>query len=93
MRCDFCNSELAVGEVVCGNCGRNVVKNREDLQRVDPKSTAAIGFSLAGIGALAALFVSANLNVPGFSPIDYLVPVVLLVMGTGTVIYSRTLKK
>lgn len=70
-----------------------MVKSREDLQRVDPRSTAAIGFSLAAIGALAALFVSANLNVPGFSPIDYLVPVVLLVMGTGTVIYSRTLKK
>jgi hypothetical protein len=63
------------------------------LHRVDPKSTAAIGYSLAGIGGVAMFFVTINLEVLTLSSLDYLVPVVLLVLGTGIVIYARRLKK
>lgn len=63
------------------------------MQRVDPKSTAAIGYSLAGIGGVAMFFVTINLEVLTLSSLDYLVPVVLLVLGTGIVIYARRLKK
>ena len=69
------------------------MQSRADLQRVDPKSTAAIGYSLAGIGGVAMFFVTINLEVLTLSSLDYLVPVVLLVLGTGIVIYARRLKK
>ncbi len=69
------------------------MQSREDLQRVDPKSTAAIGYSLAGIGGVAMFFVTINLDVLTLSGLDYLVPVVLLVLGIGTIIYARGLKK
>jgi hypothetical protein len=70
-----------------------VVQSKEDLQRVDPKSTAAIGYSLAGIGGVAMFFVTINLDVLTLSSLDYLVPAVLLVLGIGIIIYARGLKR
>jgi hypothetical protein len=93
MKCEYCQADLSPKDIVCGSCSRNVVQSRADLQRVDPKSTAAIGYSLAGIGGVAMFFVTINLEVLTLSSLDYLVPVVLLVLGTGIVIYARRLKK
>lgn len=93
MKCEYCQAELSPNDVVCTSCARNVVSSKEALQGVDPKSTAAIGYSLAGIGGVAMFFVTINLDVLMLSALDYLVPSVLLVLGTGTVLYARRLKK
>jgi hypothetical protein len=93
MKCEYCQADLSPKDIVCGSCARNVVQTREDLQRVDPKSTAAIGYSLAGIGGVAMFFVTINLEVLALTGLDYLVPSVLLVLGIGTIIYARGLKK
>jgi hypothetical protein len=93
MKCEYCQAELAAKDVVCSSCAKNVVRSKDDLQRVDPRSTAAIGYSLAGIGGVTMIFVTINLEVLILSGLDYLVPTVLLVLGIGTIIYSRGLKK
>lgn len=93
MKCEYCKADLAVDDVVCLSCARNVVNSKARLQGVDPRSTAAIGYSLAGIGGVAMFFVTINLNVLALSGLDYLVPAVLLVLGTGIVVYARGLKK
>lgn len=93
MKCEYCEADLAPKDVVCLSCGKNVIKSKADLQGVDPRSTAVIGYSLAGIGGVAVIFVTINLNVLALSALDYLVPVVLLVLGTGVVFYAKRLKK
>jgi xanthine/uracil permease len=93
MKCEYCQADLSPQDIICGSCSRNVVQSKEDLQRVDPKSTAAIGYSLAGIGGVTMFFVTINLEVLTLSSLDYLVPTVLLVLGIGTVLYARGLKK
>lgn len=93
MNCEYCQAELSPKDVVCTFCAKNVVSSKEALQGVDPKSTAVIGYSLAGIGGVAVIFVTINLNVLSLSALDYLVPAVLLVLGTGVVLYAKRLKK
>lgn len=93
MKCEYCKTDLSDTDIVCPSCSRNVVQSKEDLQRVDPRSTAAIGYSLAGIGGVTMFFVTINLDVLSLSGLDYLVPAVLLVLGIGTIIYARGLKK
>jgi hypothetical protein len=93
MKCEYCQADLSPKDIVCGSCSRNVVQSKGDLQRVDPKSTAAIGYSLAGIGGVAMFFVTINLDVLTLSSLDYLVPAVLLVLGIGIIIYARGLKR
>jgi hypothetical protein len=93
MKCEYCNAELDAGEISCPECGKSVAKSKEDLQSVDPKATAAIGYSLAAIGLVAIFFVTINLEALTLSGLDYLVPIVLLVMGSGIIFYARGLKK
>ncbi len=68
-------------------------KSKDDLNRVDPKATAQIGYALAAIGAVALVFVTINMNPLVLSAVDYLVPVVLLVLGSGIIFYARSQKK
>lgn len=93
MKCEYCQAELSPKDVVCTSCAKNVVSSKEALQGVDPRSTAAIGYSLAGIGGVAMFFVTINLDVLTLSGLDYLVPMVLLVLGTGIILYARGLRK
>jgi hypothetical protein len=93
MKCASCQTENESQELSCIECGKSLARNDEDLQKVDPKSTAAIGYALGGIGFVALFFVTINLNALSLSGVDYLIPMVLLVLGTGIVLYARGLKK
>jgi hypothetical protein len=74
-------------------CGKSLARTQEDLQRVDPKSTAVIGYALGGLGFVALFFVTINLNALALTGLDYLVPMILVVLGAGIVVYARGLKK
>ena len=92
MKCESCGASLEAEEIICGNCGKSTARTAEDLQRVDPKSTAVIGWAVFAIGALALIFVIINLNVLGLSGLDFVVPIGLLATGTATIVYARSLK-
>jgi len=93
MKCASCQTENEPQDLSCIECGNSLARTEEDLQKVDPKSTAVIGYALGGIGFVALFFVTINLNALSLSGLDYLIPMVLLVLGTGIVIYARGLKK
>jgi len=93
MKCASCQTENEPQDLSCIECGKSLARTEEDLQKVDPKSTAVIGYALGGIGFVALFFVTINLNALSLSGLDYLIPMVLLVLGTGIVIYARGLKK
>ena len=93
MNCTNCNAPLQEDEITCEACGRNVIRSKDDLNKVDPKSTAIIGWALFGVGALSMAFVIGNMNILSLSGLDFVVPTGLLAIGTGTVLYARSLKK
>ena len=93
MNCTNCNASIQEDEITCEACGRNVIRSKDDLNKVDPKSTAIIGWALFGVGAFSMLFVIFNLGLLGLSGMDFVVPVGLLAIGTGTVLYARSMKK
>lgn len=93
MKCSNCQAELGADEITCGSCGKNVIRSKEDLNAVDARSTAVIGWSLFTIGALATIFVIGNVNLLSLSGLDFVVPTALLVIGSGTILYARSLKK
>jgi hypothetical protein len=45
------------------------------------------------LGFVALFFVTINLNVLALTSLDYLVPIILIVLGTGIVVYARGMKK
>ncbi len=92
MKCAHCENDLATDELTCGSCGKTVIRNKEDLNRVDHRSTAMIGWAVFAVGALAFIFVIVNMNVLGLSGLDFVVPTALLAIGTGTVLYARSQK-
>lgn len=93
MKCSTCNTDNDPQELSCTQCGKSLARTAEDLQKVDPKSTAVIGYSLAAIGFVALFFVTINLNALSLSSQDYLIPFVLFAGGIGIVFYARSLKK
>lgn len=93
MKCARCSAQVETTDISCGQCGKSLAKTRDELQRVDPKSTAAIGWALFAIGVIAMVFVIANFEVLVLSGLDFVVPIGLLVAGTGTVAYARKLKR
>ena len=93
MKCANCQTENDPKELSCLECGKSLAKTKEDLERVDPKSTSVIGYALGGLGFVALFFVTINLNVLALTSLDYLVPIILIVLGTGIVVYARGLKK
>ena len=60
---------------------------------MDPRSTAVVGYARGGLGLAALVFVTVNMNALSLSGLDYLVPMILTILGTGIVVYARNLKK
>ncbi len=93
MKCANCQTENELSELSCIKCGKSLARTKEDLERVDPKSTEAIGIAVGSMGLIGLFFVTLNMNALELSGLDYLVPVLLLVVGTGIISYARSLKK
>ena len=93
MKCASCQTDNDPKELSCTECGKSLARTQDDLQSVDPKSTAVIGYALGGLGFVALFFVTLNLDALTLSGLDYLVPMILVVLGVGIVVYARSLKK
>lgn len=93
MKCANCQTENDPIELSCTQCGKSLARTKEDLERVDPRSTAVVGYALGGLGLAALVFVTVNMRALSLSGLDYLVPMILTILGTGIVVYARNLKK
>ena len=93
MKCANCHTENDSIELSCTECGKSLARTKEDLERVDPRSTEAIGIAVGLMGLIGLFFVTLNMNALTLSGLDYAVPFFLLVVGTGIIAYARRLKK
>jgi hypothetical protein len=82
MKCTNCQAEIAETDLYCPNCDQITARSREDLQRIDPKVSKAIAWSLIAMGLLGLVFVIANSWTDWYSGLDYVAPIFLLVVGS-----------
>ncbi|NBU23717.1 MAG: hypothetical protein EBS38_07420 [Actinobacteria bacterium] len=90
MNCPHCNAEISEHDFNCPSCHKLTARTREDLNRVDPRVTRGIGFSLIAVGGLGFVFVIANSWTDWFSGLDFVGPLALLLAG---VFALSTIKK
>ena len=83
MKCTNCQSELAETDLHCPSCNQITARTREDLQKIDPKLNKAIAWSLIAMGLLGLVFVISNSWTDWYSGLDYVAPILLLVVGAG----------
>jgi hypothetical protein len=93
MKCLSCQTENDPIELSCTECGKSLARTPEDLERVDPRSTEVIGIAVGSLGLIGLFFVTLNISALTLSGADYVVPVLLMVVGIGIVVYARSLKK
>lgn len=83
MKCTKCQAELAETDLHCPSCNQITARTREDLQKIDPKLNKAIAWSLIAMGLLGLVFVISNSWTDWYSGLDYVAPILLLVVGAG----------
>jgi hypothetical protein len=81
MKCVHCQTTITEADLVCPACDKTTARTREDLQRTDPRINKTIAWSLIGMGVFGLLFVIANSWTDWYSGLDYVAPVVVLVVG------------
>ena len=82
MKCTKCSAELSANDLNCPSCDQITARTREDLQRIDPKVSKAIAWSLIAMGLLGLIFVIANSWTDWYSGLDYVAPISLLIVGS-----------
>jgi len=82
MKCTNCQAEIATTDLNCPNCEHITARTREDLQRIDPKVSKAIAWSLIAMGILGLIFVISNSWTDWYSGLDYVAPISLLIVGS-----------
>lgn len=92
MTCPHCNAAITESDFNCPSCGKLTARTREDLQRIDHKSTKAIGWGLVGVGALGFVFVISNSWTEWFSGLDFVAPAAILAAGFGTLAWAKKQK-
>jgi hypothetical protein len=60
MNCPHCNEAITESDFNCPACGKLTARTREDLNRIDPRSSKGIAGALIGMGVLGYVFVIAN---------------------------------
>jgi hypothetical protein len=79
--CPHCSAAITQHDFRCPACGKLTAKSREDLNRVDPRVSRGIGWSLIAVGLLGFAFVIANSGTSWFSGLDFVGPIALCVAG------------
>jgi hypothetical protein len=82
MKCRNCQAEITETDLNCPSCDQITARSREDLQRIDPKVNKAIAWSLIAMGLLGLVFVIANSWTDWYSGLDYVAPILLLIVGS-----------
>jgi predicted nucleic acid-binding Zn ribbon protein len=81
MNCKNCGTAVPKEEINCPSCGTIAAQSKADLQKTDPRMSMAIAWTLVGMGLAGLVFVIANSWTDWYSGLDYVAPVVLIVVG------------
>ena len=81
MNCPHCNEAITESDFNCPACGKLTATTREDLNRIDTRSSKGISWALIGMGVFGYVFVIANSWTEWFSALDFVAPTALLFAG------------
>ena len=83
MNCKNCGEAVPKNELNCLSCGTIAARTKADLQKTDPAMTKGIAWALIAMGVFGLIFVIANAWTDWYSGLDYVAPILLLVVGAG----------
>jgi len=92
MNCPHCNEAITESDFNCPACGKLTARTREDLNRIDPRSSKGIAWALIGMGVLGYVFVIANSGTEWFSGLDFVAPTALLFAGVAGLMWVKKQK-
>lgn len=89
MTCPHCNEAISPTDYDCAACGKPVARTREELNRIDVRTSKGIAWALVGMGLAGYLFVIINSQTDWFSALDFVAPTAVLLAGLGGLLWVR----
>ena len=89
MTCPHCNEAISPTDYDCPACGKSVARTREELNRIDVRTSKGIAWALVGMGLAGYLFVIINSQTDWFSALDFVAPTAVLLAGLGGLLWVK----
>ncbi len=89
MNCPHCDVAISPTDYNCPSCDKLVAKTREELNRIDVKTSKGIAWAMAGMGLAGYAFGLATSPTDWFSALDFVAPTVVLLVGLGGLIWVK----
>ncbi|MCF8524398.1 MAG: hypothetical protein K9G07_03320 [Aquiluna sp.] len=89
MTCPHCNEAISPTDYDCAACGKPVARTREELNRIDVRTSKGIAWALVGMGLAGYLFVIINSQTDWFSALDFVAPTAVLLAGLGGLLWAK----
>jgi hypothetical protein len=89
MTCPHCNEAISPTDYNCPACGKLVARTREELNRIDIRTSKGIAWALVGMGLAGYAFVIANSQTDWFSALDFVAPTAVLLAGLGGLLWVK----
>ena len=89
MTCPHCNEAISTTNYDCAACGKPVARTREELNRIDVRTSKGIAWALVGMGLAGYLFVIINSQTDWFSALDFVAPTAVLLAGLGGLLWVK----
>jgi hypothetical protein len=89
MNCPHCDAAISPTDYNCPSCDKLVARTREELNRIDIRTSKGIAWALVGMGLAGYAFVIANSQTDWFSALDFVAPTVVLLVGLGSLMWVK----
>jgi cobalamin biosynthesis protein CobD/CbiB len=89
MTCPHCNEAISPTDYNCPTCGKLVARTREELNRIDVRTSKGIAWALVGMGLAGYVFVIINSQTDWFSALDFVAPTAVLLAGLGGLLWVK----
>ena len=89
MTCPHCNEAISPTDYNCPACGNLVARTREELNRIDIRTSKGIAWALVGMGLAGYVFVIINSQTDWFSALDFVAPTAVLLAGLGGLLWVK----
>ncbi len=89
MTCPHCNEAISPTDCDGAACGKPVARTREELNRIDVRTSKGIAWALVGMGLAGYLFVIINSQTDWFSALDFVAPTAVLLAGLGGLLWVK----
>ena len=89
MTCPHCNEAISPTDYDCAACGKPVARTREELNRIDIRTSKGIAWALVGMGLAGYVFVIINSQTDWFSALDFVAPTAVLLAGLGGLLWVK----